>query len=57
MGCKGPKCYCDCNIRLWNSGAQGQKGVSWCSGAGAVCIGCSEPNFPDGMSPFYTKIE
>ena len=57
MGCRGEKTYCDCNIRLWNGGAPGAKGVSWCSGAGAVCIGCSEPSFPDGMSPFYTHIE
>jgi hydrogenase small subunit len=56
MGCKGPRSYCDCNTRLWNGGAAGAKGVSWCSGVNAVCLGCSEPTFPDGMSPFYRMV-
>jgi hydrogenase small subunit len=57
MGCRGPSTYADCNERFWNGGAAGQKGVSWCSAAGATCIGCTEKTFPDGMSPFYKKIE
>lgn len=57
MGCRGPVTYCDCNQRFWNAGASGAKGVNWCSGAGATCIGCTQNNFPDGMSPFYTHIE
>jgi len=28
--------------------------VNWCVEAGAPCYGCTEPTFPDGMSPFYT---
>ena len=54
IGCKGPVSNCDCNSRLWNASAVGGKGVNWCSGTGATCIGCSEPTFPDGMTPFYS---
>jgi hydrogenase small subunit len=53
IGCKGPETYGDCNQRMWNCGGAGQKGVNWCVGAGSPCIGCTQPNFPDGMSPFY----
>ncbi len=28
-------------------------GVNWCVGAGAPCYGCTEPSFPDRMTPFY----
>jgi hydrogenase small subunit len=53
LGCKGPRTHCDCNVRKWNSPAQGQFGVNWCMAAGSPCIGCTEPDFPDGMTPFY----
>jgi hydrogenase small subunit len=54
LGCKGRQTYCDCPSRKWNSPAQGKPGVNWCVQSGSPCIGCTEPNFPDGMSPFYT---
>jgi hydrogenase small subunit len=50
LGCKGPVSYADCPIRLWNHG------VNWCIGAGGCCLGCSEPGFPDLLSPFYEKL-
>lgn len=54
IGCKGPKTYADCYSRKWNSGGAGEIGVSWCIEAGSPCIGCTEPQFPDGdFAPFY----
>ncbi len=55
LGCKGPKTKADCHLRQWNSGEQGGAGTNWCMGAGCPCIGCTEPSFPDGMSPFYKE--
>lgn len=54
MGCKGRRTYADCATRKWNNPAKGQAGVNWCVQAGSPCIGCTEPTFPDGVSPFYT---
>lgn len=48
LGCKGPAAYCDSFERKWNGG------VNWCV-ANATCIGCTEPDFPDGKSPFYSN--
>jgi hydrogenase small subunit len=54
LGCKGPKTYADCFSRKWNCGQAGGDGVNWCIEAGSPCIGCTEPQFPDGdFSPFY----
>ncbi len=53
LGCKGKKTYSDCYIRKWNSPGAGEFGVNWCIGARSPCLGCVEPTFPDGMSPFY----
>jgi hydrogenase small subunit len=54
IGCKGPKTYADCFSRKWNSGQAGANGVNWCIEAGSPCIGCTEPQFPDGdFAPFY----
>jgi NiFe hydrogenase small subunit HydA len=53
LGCKGKKTYSDCPIRKWNSGGPGEYGVNWCVGARSPCLGCVQPNYPDGMSPFY----
>ncbi len=50
LGCKGPETTSDCPARKWNNS------TNWCIGAGAICIGCTEPRFPDKFSPFY-KIE
>jgi hydrogenase small subunit len=47
LGCKGPVSACDSYERGWNGG------VNWCV-ANAVCIGCTEKDFPDGKSPFYS---
>jgi len=51
LGCKGPQTYADCPLRLWNGG------TNWCVGAGAPCIGCVEPEFPNRNSPFYEKLQ
>lgn len=53
LGCKGKKTYSDCPLRKWNARAAGQYGVNWCIGARSPCLGCVNPTFPDGMSPFY----
>lgn len=50
LGCKGHYTYADCPLRQWNNG------VNWCVKAGSPCLGCVEPEFPDGTSPFYEKI-
>ena len=52
LGCKGKHTYSDCPIRKWNSDGAEQYGVNWCVGARSPCLGCVNPNFPDGMSPF-----
>lgn len=57
IGCKGPRTYCDCFTRKWNSPGKGQAGVNWCMGARSPCIGCTQPDFPDGMTPFYNMNE
>jgi len=54
LGCRGVTTGCDCPTRKWNSGAAATAGVSWCVGARSPCFGCTEPSFPDGMSPFYS---
>ena len=54
LGCQGQKTNSDCALRKWNSGGAGQAGVNWCIGSRNPCQGCTEPAFPDGMSPFYT---
>jgi hydrogenase small subunit len=54
LGCKGRQTYGDCPIRKWNSGGAGQNGVNWCIEARTPCHGCTEPDFPDGKTPFYT---
>jgi hydrogenase small subunit len=53
LGCKGQQTHADCPLRQWNSAGQGQTGVNWCVGSRNPCQGCTEPDFPDGMSPFY----
>lgn len=47
LGCKGPDTYNNCPSVRFNDG------TSWPVQAGHPCIGCSEPNFWDKMSPFY----
>lgn len=50
VGCKGPETYNNCPTVKFNDG------TSWPVQAGHPCIGCSEPNFWDKMSPFYKSI-
>jgi len=50
MGCKGPETYNNCPIVKFNDG------TSWPVEAGHPCIGCSEPDFWDKMSPFYEEM-
>ena len=45
-GCKGPSTYNNCPKALFNE-------TNWPVRAGHPCIGCSEPNFWDDLSPFY----
>jgi len=48
VGCKGPITSVDCASRKWNDGS------SYCVEVGAPCVGCSEPDFPDGhTAPFF----
>ena len=54
LGCNGQLTHADCPVRKWNASEAGGYGVNWCVGAGNPCQGCTEPEFPDGMSPFYT---
>ena len=50
MGCKGPRTHHNCPEVGWNSG------TSWPVGAGHGCIGCTEPNFWDTLSPIYAPL-
>lgn len=47
LGCKGPETYNNCPTAKFHGG------TSWPIQAGHPCIGCSEPNFWDEMTPFY----
>ena len=49
MGCKGPNTYNNCPVAKFNDG------TSWPVEAGHPCIGCSEPNFWDKMTPFFVE--
>lgn len=46
LGCKGPQTFNNCPKVLFND-------TNWPVAAGHPCIGCSEPNFWDEMTPFY----
>lgn len=50
-GCKGKRCYNNCPTAKFNDG------TSWPVQANHPCIGCSEPNFWDTMTPFYRESE
>jgi hydrogenase small subunit len=50
MGCKGPATYHNCPVVRWNDG------TSWPVGAGHGCVGCSERDFWDTMTPFYRRL-
>lgn len=46
LGCRGPVTRTDCPRRKWNGY------VNWPVEDNTPCIGCAQPNFPDGMEPF-----
>jgi hydrogenase small subunit len=46
LGCRGPVTKTDCPRRKWNGY------VNWPVEDNTPCIGCAQPNFPDGMEPF-----
>ena len=50
VGCKGPVTHADCPKRQWNHY------VNWPVRAGAPCIGCASPGFPDSTMPFYNHL-
>lgn len=50
VGCKGPETYNNCATAKFNAG------TNWPVQAGHPCIGCSEPDFWDKMSPFYEEM-
>ncbi|RME79102.1 MAG: twin-arginine translocation signal domain-containing protein [Chloroflexi bacterium] len=50
MGCKGPATFHNCALVGWNDQ------TSWPIGAGHGCVGCSEPNFWDTMTPIYGRL-
>jgi len=50
LGCKGPETFHNCPTVRYN------EGLSWPIMAGHGCIGCSEPEFWDTMSPFYRRL-
>ena len=50
VGCKGPVTHADCPTREWNHY------VNWPVKAGAPCIGCASPHFPDGLMPYYERL-
>ena len=54
LGCRGIWTKADCPTRRWNSGSSGEYGANWCIGGRSPCQGCTEPGFPDSLSPWYT---
>lgn len=50
VGCKGPATFSPCPIFQWNGH------TDWPIGAGHPCIGCTERNFWDTMTPFYGRL-
>ncbi len=50
VGCKGPATFSPCPIFMWNSH------TDFPIGAGHPCLGCTERNFWDTMTPFYNRL-
>lgn len=48
LGCKGPSTRADCPVRLWND-----EKSAWNVGVNSICIGCTSPEFPDQVAPFF----
>lgn len=51
QGCVGPKTGSDCPYRQWINH------VSWPVKVNTPCIGCTNEDFPDGSSPFFTPLD
>ncbi|EEG77918.1 hydrogenase small subunit [Dethiobacter alkaliphilus] len=51
VGCKGPDTFADCPNRQWSG-----EHLSWPVKANAPCIGCVNPEFPDGNAPFFEHL-
>ncbi|NLH16559.1 MAG: hydrogenase small subunit [Phycisphaerae bacterium] len=41
LGCQGPGTGAPCARMKWNNG------INWCVQAGSICLGCTEPSFPN----------
>lgn len=50
LGCIGPRTGADCPYRQWINH------VSWPVKANTPCIGCTNEDFPDGSTPFFTPM-
>lgn len=50
MGCKGPATFAPCPVIGWN------QGTGFPIRAGHPCLGCTERNFFDQMTPFYKRL-
>ena len=50
QGCSGPRTYSDCPYRQWINH------VSWPVKVNTPCIGCTNQDFPDGSTPFFTPL-
>lgn len=50
QGCSGPRTGSDCPYRQWINH------VSWPVKVNTPCIGCTNPDFPDGSAPFFTPL-
>jgi hydrogenase small subunit len=50
MGCKGPETYHNCPTQRYN------EKTSWPVASGHGCVGCSQPQFWDTMTPFYKRL-
>lgn len=50
QGCSGPRTSSDCPYRQWINH------VSWPVKVNTPCIGCTNQDFPDGSSPFFTPL-
>ncbi len=51
IGCKGPVTHADCPVRHWCG-----EHVNWPVGSNTPCIGCTSPEFPDGVEPFFERL-
>jgi hydrogenase small subunit len=51
IGCKGPVTRADCPVRQWCG-----EHLNWPVGANTPCIGCTSPEFPDRMEPFFEHL-